>query len=142
MLPVDYLMVLVSDMDRSVDFYQNKIGLRLLTRSDGWSEFDAGTTRLALHGGGAPPQATDGPTDGERTAGQCSLGFNVADVDRTYQELKAKGVEFDLPPEDRFQRIRLAVAHDPDGLTLSFRQRLVASASEPSRRQDASPSSL
>ncbi|MCI4320325.1 MAG: VOC family protein [Thermoplasmata archaeon] len=131
MMPVDYLMVLVSDMDRSVDFYENKIGLRLLSRSDGWSEFDAGTTRLALHGGGTPPKTSEASSDGERTAGQCSLGFNVTDVDRTYRELRAKGVEFDLPPEDRFQRIRLAVAHDPDGLTLSFRQRLTTPAGAP-----------
>ena len=123
---VDYLMVLVSDMDRSVDFYENKLGLRLLSRSEMWSEFDAGTTRLALHGGGTPANPSDPLPDGERIAGQCSLGFNVADVDRTYRELRAKGVEFDLPPEDRLPRIRLAVAHDPDGVSLSFRQRLTS----------------
>ncbi len=31
-----------------VDFYQNKIGLKLKFRNDGWVEFDLGTTSFAL----------------------------------------------------------------------------------------------
>jgi catechol 2,3-dioxygenase-like lactoylglutathione lyase family enzyme len=125
MRSVDYVMVLVSDMERSVDFYQNKLGLTLASKSGGWSEFDSGTTRLALHAGGTP--RTDAPADGptERTSGQCSLGFNVADLDATYRELVQRGVKFSLPPQNRGGAgIRLAVAEDPDGLALSFTQRV------------------
>jgi lactoylglutathione lyase len=125
MRPMDYVMVLVSDMDRSVDFYESKLGLKLLSRSDGWTEFDTGTTRLALHGGGTPNTPTDPKASGGRMAGHCSIGFNVTDLDATYRELQQKGVSFVLPPQDRGgEGIRLAVAQDPDGLTLSFAQRV------------------
>ncbi|MCI4351749.1 MAG: VOC family protein [Thermoplasmata archaeon] len=125
MRPVDYVMVLVSDMDRSVDFYENKLGLKLVSRSPGWTEFDSGTTRFALHAGGTPNPSGRDPGSGERRAGQCSIGFNVTDLDATYRELRQKGVPFVLPPQDRGGTgIRLAVAEDPDGLSLSFTQRV------------------
>jgi lactoylglutathione lyase len=125
MRPMDYVMVLVSDMDRSVTFYETKLGLKLLSKSAGWSEFDTGTTRLALHGGGTPNPGRDPQGPGERQAGHCSIGFNVTDLDATYRELQQKGVSFVLPPQDRGgEGIRLAVAQDPDGLTLSFAQRV------------------
>ncbi len=41
---VDYVMVNVSDMPRSVAFYRDTLGLRLKFESPGWSEFETGTT--------------------------------------------------------------------------------------------------
>jgi len=56
-------------------------------------------------------------------AGSCSIGFNVDDVDKTYEELKAKGLRFVMPPTQREgEGIKLAVAIDPDGLPVSFAQ--------------------
>jgi predicted enzyme related to lactoylglutathione lyase len=56
-------------------------------------------------------------------AGSCSIGFNVDDVDKTYDELKAKGLRFVMPPTQREgEGIKLAVAIDPDGLPVSFAQ--------------------
>ena len=51
---VQYIMVTVSDMNRSVEFYRDKLGLRLKFESPGWTEFLTGTSTLALHGGGRP----------------------------------------------------------------------------------------
>jgi lactoylglutathione lyase len=121
---IDYTMVIVSDMARSVEFYRDKLGIPLKFESPEWTEFATGATTLALHGGGVP--ATQPPSgDPSKTAGACSIGFNVDDVDKTYEELKAKGIRFVMPPTQREgEGIRLAVAIDPDGLAISFAQLL------------------
>lgn len=121
---IDYTMIVVSDMDRSVEFYRDKLGIPLKFQSPGWTEFATGATTLALHGGGVP---ASGPPAGEpaQRAGECSIGFSVADVDKTYEELKAKGINFVMPPtQQEAEGIRLAVAIDPDGLPISFAQAL------------------
>ena len=119
---IDYTMIVVSDMQRSVEFYRDKLGIPLKFQSPEWTEFATGTTTLALHGGGIPSQ---GPPAGDpsKVAGACSIGFNVDDVDKTYDELKAKGIRFVMPPTQREgEGIKLAVAIDPDGLSVSFAQ--------------------
>lgn len=44
-------MIYAKDLDRMAAFYENTLGLRPVagTRTDGWIEFEAGDTRLALH---------------------------------------------------------------------------------------------
>ena len=119
---LDYTMIVVSDMQRSVEFYRDKLGIPLKFQSPDWTEFATGTTTLALHGGGVP--ITQPPVgDPSKLAGACSIGFNVDDVDKTYEELKAKGITFVMPPMQREgEGIKLAVAIDPDGLPVSFAQ--------------------
>src|SRR5262245_54490499 len=112
-------MVMVSDMDRSVRFYRDTLGLKLRFQSPEWSEFDAGSTTLALHGGGvpAPPQGR------EQIAGRATIGFGVENVDKTFEELKGKGARVAMPPTEREgEGIRLTVFLDPDGLPISFAQ--------------------
>ncbi|MEP6911320.1 MAG: VOC family protein [bacterium] len=121
---LDYAMVMVSDMRRSVEFYRDTLGIALKFESPEWTEFLTGTTTLALHGGGVPQKHSGPPSEG-KPAGVCSIGFNVEDVDKTYEELKAKGVSFVMPPtQQEAEGIKLAVAIDPDGLTISFAQPL------------------
>jgi lactoylglutathione lyase len=119
---IDYTMVIVSDMKRSVEFYRDKLGIPLKFESPEWTEFATGSTTLALHGGGVAREYQD-TGDQSKTAGSCSIGFNVDDVDKTYEELKAKGLRFVMPPTQREgEGIKLAVAIDPDGLPISFAQ--------------------
>lgn len=121
---IDYTMIVVSDMDRSVEFYRDKLGIPLKFQSPEWTEFATGSTTLALHGGGVPDQTP--PTgDPSKRAGACSIGFNVEDVDKAYAELQGKGIRFVMPPTQREgEGIKLAVAIDPDGLPVSFAQLL------------------
>ena len=126
---LDYTMVIVSDMERSVEFYRDKLGIPLKFQSPEWTEFLTGTTTLALHGGGVAPS---GPPAGDpsKQAGTCSIGFNVESVDETYEQLKAKGINFVMPPTQREgEGIRLAVCIDPDGLPVSIAQMLPQNAS-------------
>lgn len=124
---IDYTMVIVSDMKRSVEFYRDKLGIPLKFESPEWTEFQTGATTLALHGGGITEERRGGP---EKAAGTCSIGFNVPDLDRTYEELKARGINFVMPPTERDgEGIRLAICSDPDGLPISFAQIIERAAS-------------
>ena len=80
-------MIMVSDMERSVRFYRDVLGLKLKFQSPEWTEFDVDSTTLALHGGGKPQPA---PAR-EQFAGTASIGFNVANLDSTCEDLKHKG---------------------------------------------------
>jgi lactoylglutathione lyase len=112
-------MVNVSDMARSVQFYRDKLGIPLRFESPDWTEFETGTTTLALHGGGKT-----GARSTEPIAGTSSIGFYVENLDQTYKELKAKGVVFVMSPTEREKEgIRLAVCLDPDGLPISMAER-------------------
>ena len=114
---VDYVMVTVSDMARSVEFYRDKLGIPLRFESPEWSEFETGVTTLALHGGGKRPSVKSK----ELIAGTASIGFYVTDLDQTYDHLKSRGIAFVMPPTRREEeRIKLAVCVDPDGLPISI----------------------
>jgi len=121
---VDFMMVVVSDMSRSVIFYRDKLGLPLKFESPGWSEFLTGPTTLALHGGGKTRDGKAGQP-GEQMAGTCSIGFNVENLEKSFGELKARGVVFVKPPTSQKEEgIKLAVCIDPDGLPISFAEML------------------
>jgi lactoylglutathione lyase len=123
---LDYTMVIVSDMGRSVEFYRDKLDIPLKFESPEWTEFQTGTTTLALHGGGVTKETSG---DQSKFAGTCSIGFNTEDLDKTYEELKSRGVRFVMPPMQREgEGIRLAVALDPDGLPVSFAQVMAKTA--------------
>jgi catechol 2,3-dioxygenase-like lactoylglutathione lyase family enzyme len=122
---LDYTMVIVSNMTRSIQFYRDKLGLELKMESSDWSEFQTGTTTLALHGGGIAQDRSKACEPGQSFAGSCSIGFNVEDVDKTFEDMKARGVFFVMPPTQREgEGIKLAVCIDPDGLPVSFAQLL------------------
>ena len=119
---IDYTMIVVSDMQRSVEFYRDKLGIPVKFQSPEWTEFATGTTTLALHGGGVANQQPPAG-DPSKIAGACSIGFNVDDVDKTYEELKTRGIRFVMPPTQREgEGMKLAVGLDPDGLPISFAQ--------------------
>jgi lactoylglutathione lyase len=116
---IDYVMVMVHDMSRSVQFYRDKLGLRVRSETPDWTEFETGTTVLALHGGGKAAAVSS-----ERKAGTASIGFYVDNLTEKFNELKGQGVTFIMPPTDRAEEnIKLAVCIDPDGLPISIAER-------------------
>jgi lactoylglutathione lyase len=120
---VNYIMVTVSDMARSVEFYRDKLGLMLKFESPDWTEFQTGTATLALHGGGVPRGQSGGEHQGISYAGTCSIGFNVENLDTVYAMLTARGVSFVMPPMQREgEGIKLAVCMDPDGFSIAIAQ--------------------
>ena len=103
------------DMDQSVGFYRDVLGLSLRQRmGEDWAEFDVGGTTVALHGtreGHAPPQ--EGAT----------IVFEVDDLDTTMNALRGRDVVFEgevaeVPGYGRFVTFR-----DPDGNMLQIFER-------------------
>src|SRR5439155_23715368 len=80
---VDYVMVTVSDMNRSVEFYRDKLGIPMKFQSPDWTEFLTDGTTLALHGRGVPQQPS---SQTDHKAGACTFGFSVAILDKTYAD--------------------------------------------------------
>ena len=120
---VDYIMVVVSDMNRSVEFYRDRLGFELKIETPDWTEFKTGETTLALHGGGVPQTLAKADRNGTKYAGTSSIGFSVEDLEKTYTELQTRGVQFVMPPaEQKGEGIKLAVCLDPDGLPIAFAQ--------------------
>ena len=46
---IDYVMIGVSNMDQSVGFYKDALGMPLKYKTNEWTEFQTGATTLALH---------------------------------------------------------------------------------------------
>ena len=116
----DYVIVYVSDMQRSTAFYRDVLGLPLKFTSPGWTEFNTGSTTIALHTTGDQKLP---PHQGRPPAGQAHLGFAVDDLQSVYEQLKAQDVYFSLPPQKQAAGNILAVLHDPDGLGITLQQR-------------------
>ncbi len=120
MLPqrVDIVMVMVSDMSRSVRFYRDTLGFNCRMESPYWTEFDLGGQTLALH-------PTDTPGEPYRPdhqpAGSLQLCFKVSDISAAAADLTAKGASFAVEPCEREgEGIKLAVFTDPDGMPISL----------------------
>jgi len=110
-----YVIVFVSDVDKSIAFYRGVLGFSPTHLSQKWTEFDTGGITLALHLADAP-----GHTHAHATtpAGHCQIGLTVPDLDAFHAEMVAKGVTCSQPPkEEHFGR--LAIYADPDGLPFS-----------------------
>ena len=106
-LRLGYVNVFVRDFNRAVDFFQNKLNLKLNMREDafGYASFDGRPISFAL------AQTDDAALVGRHTG----VGFIVDDIDATYRELVAKGVVFDSPPTKQPWGGILAMMKDPDG---------------------------
>ena len=116
---LDYIIIFVSDMQRSTEFYRDLLGLSLKFSSPGWTEFATGTTTIALH---PARDAAQSSSQGQSPAGQAQLRFQVDDLNTVYTSLHAQGVKFSLPPKQQPEGGSVAVLHDPDGLGITLRQ--------------------
>jgi catechol 2,3-dioxygenase-like lactoylglutathione lyase family enzyme len=112
---IQYAMVFVSDMKRSVAFYRDSLGLALRFETPEWTEFATDGATLALHATAAP---ASGETPHPIPAGTCRVGFRVPDLDVFHRKALAAGVRCTQEPKDVFGS-RIAQYADPDGTVFS-----------------------
>lgn len=112
-MKIHYAIVFVSDMDRSVAFYRDILGVPLRFQSPGWSELATEGATLALHLAESPPASED-PRELE-PAGSCRWGFGVPDLDAFHRRMVDHGVRCLQEPHTAFGA-RLALYADPDGM--------------------------
>jgi lactoylglutathione lyase len=131
---VAYVILYVDDLDRSVTFYRDVIGLVLRFAADGFAEFDTRGTRFGLfpRSGLADllgPAAIAGSTGGREVSKPGSeVCFVVPDVDRHAERLRAAGAEVLSGPTDRPWGHRTLHVRDPDGHVVELAQEIPRSA--------------
>jgi len=108
--------LVVSDQDRSRDFYQSLLGGTVVLERDPVIIRIANSWLILNVGGGPtddkPTVTLTTPTDPDRTS--AFLNVRVADIQQVYADWTAKGAEFLTPPKDHGREIR-AYVRDPDG---------------------------
>ena len=112
---VNYAIVFVSDMKRSVAFYRDVMGLPLKFDSPEWSEFATDGATLALHRAELPAPPNQ---EAELPAGHCRPGLGVRDLDAFHVRMTEHNVVCTQQPKDLFGA-RIAQYLDPDGLAIS-----------------------
>jgi lactoylglutathione lyase len=109
-------VLVVTDPDRSRDFYRSLLGGRVLLEGDPVI-MKVANTWLTLVTGGDPTDDKPGVSLGTPAdPGQASgfINVRVADIAAVYREWSAKGAEFLTEPKDHGVEIR-AYIRDPDG---------------------------
>jgi predicted enzyme related to lactoylglutathione lyase len=104
-LNVVYLYV--SEIERSVGFYRDLLGIPL-EGDDDWQEASLGGTRFALH------RTHEGI--GEPSSGTIHVNLEVADLDAATERLRAAGVEVEETMREEWGAA--AKVLDPDGYEL------------------------
>lgn len=122
----DYVVLIVADLDASLDFYTRVLGLELGHRSGAFAQLRTGATRVALYERAAMAQTLGRPLRApEPDAPGFELGFKVADCDAAHAELIARGARSAAPPTTRAWGQRTAYICDPDGHLIEIAQDLV-----------------
>jgi len=122
---LSHTSILVLDQDQAYEFYVNKLGFEVRTDSkmEGFRWLTVGPKaqpelEIILMPIAVGPHMDEGTCNQLRELvmkGKLPGGvFDTADCQKTYEELKAKGVEFLTPPTDRFYG-KEAVMKDPFG---------------------------
>ncbi len=93
---VDFVSIPVADQKRALAVYTEKLGFSVFTDQP----FNDKQRWIELKIGGAQTRVVLFTPEGheERVGGFQSMTFNCDDVERTWVELREKGVEFTTPP--------------------------------------------
>lgn len=123
-----HTMVRVQDLDASLDFYCNKLGLVQVKRSD-YEEGRFSLVYLAAPGDAEQARQNSRPTleltynwdpesyEGGRNFGH--LAYEVEDIYATCAQLQAAGVIINRPPRDGY----MAFIRSPDGISIELLQK-------------------
>ena len=110
-IKLSHFIKFVSNMDKSVAFHRDTLGLPLKFASPEWSEFATGETTLALH-----------PASAKYPAGTGMAGYKTDDLKKLYAKRHELGLKFTTAPEMQHGGL---MAHflDADGAECTIEQR-------------------
>ena len=139
---IDHVAVIVSDLDRSMRFYENVFGLKPLfsPRESSGAELSKAVdlpnakmrfVMYEVNRGSATLEVIQylspkGRPNDRRNCdhGVLHLAFQVSNLEKSYNEMKSKGVKFNSPP-NRVESgpekgLKWVYCTDPDGVTIEL----------------------
>ena len=120
---VGYVIVFVEDLERSLAFYRDVIGLPFRLQGDGYVEFATEGSRFGLYDRDRLDELT-----GQDSAAPARPGgevvFLVADVDAEAERLRAAGATILAGPVDRVWGHRTLHVEDPDGFVVELAEEI------------------
>ncbi|MBD3187142.1 hypothetical protein GF325_09960 [Candidatus Bathyarchaeota archaeon] len=127
MVQVDHFAFHVHDMDASIAFYRDIVGLKLLSRDIdedhaeefAFMELDGGNLELLANRG--EKGSTSGDTKGKESNG-AHLAFSTNDIDAVVMDLREKGVDDIEGPFTITKKVKWLYFKDPDGNMLEYVQ--------------------
>jgi catechol 2,3-dioxygenase-like lactoylglutathione lyase family enzyme len=110
--PVSMIMLGVRDLEKSISFYRDRLGIDVRQRIPGFAFLDSGALTIVLS---EPLAKNVSPL-----AGATEVIFAVNDVRASYEALKNQGVEFSQEPRNVSGPMWAANFRDPDGHLLTL----------------------
>lgn len=116
-----WVTINVRNMEQSLEFYQDFIGLKLNRRMNPMPE-----TEIAFLGnGGTEVELIRNQKNDDCSYGKdISIGFTVASLETTIEELKKKGIAIHSGPFQPNPGIKFMYVLDPNGLKVQFVERI------------------
>lgn len=122
---IHHIAIIVSDYNRSKDFYVNKLGFSIIRENYRESRNDwkldlrvNDTTELEIFGVNNPPARVTGP----EAAGLRHLAFYTDDIEKAVAELKEKEIMVEPIRVDEFSGKKFTFFADPDGLPIELHE--------------------
>ena len=128
---IHHVAIIVSDYEKSRDFYVNKLGFEIIRenhrphRHDYKLDLACGGIELEIFGNNvsdpdyiAPPKRPNYP----EAAGLRHLAFYVEDIEETVRELEQMGIMVEPIRLDEYTQKRMTFFFDPDGLPLELHE--------------------
>lgn len=120
----DHLAITVSNLEESVDFYTNILGFKTLGKlvQDNGNftivYLDMGDKILELFF--FTEKGKNIYSHNDKDMGIKHFAFKVESVDKTFEYLKEKGVEFTMQPTDAEGGVRIAFFKDPNNILIEI----------------------
>ena len=111
---VGNVILAVKDLDKSLEFYHEFIGLPIKHQRRSWIDLGTSGALLSLH-----PASLTAQHIGSSIENGITVGFLVGDVKSAVEELKSKGVEIHRDIVER-EAGKNAIVLDPDGYLISL----------------------
>lgn len=132
---IHHVAIIVSDYDKSRDFYVNKLGFDIIRenhrphRHDYKLDLKCGNIELEIFGNRlsdleyvAPPKRVGLPEYPREACGLRHLAFHVEDVDSNKAELETMGIYVEPIRTDDYTGRKMTFFFDPDGLPLELHE--------------------
>ncbi|WP_252244433.1 MULTISPECIES: VOC family protein [unclassified Clostridium] len=121
---IHHVAIIVSDYEKSKDFYVNKLGFNIIRenyrpdRGDYKLDLKFGDCELEIFGMENSPKRVSRP----EACGLRHLAFKVECIEEIISELNEKGIETEPIRIDEFTNKKMTFFLDPDGLPLELHE--------------------